>query len=70
MLLQSELQAELLGVQEAKLKPEARGRELPSDRSRGFQTFPCLDCEGIKAQGILCPGSLLAGTSLGCYLVI
>lgn len=33
MLLQSELQAELLGVQEAKLKPEARGRELPSDRS-------------------------------------
>lgn len=34
-------------------------------------TLVCLDCEGIKAQGFLCSGSLLRGTSSSCcYLVI
>lgn len=34
------------------------------------QTFLCLDCEGMKAQGLLCFGSLLAGTSLSCWFFL
>lgn len=50
---------------------------LSGDRTLGdttgaddLLTFLCLGCEGIKAQGFLCSGSVLADTILSCCFLL